>query len=254
MKLHIVKTFLGAVLLLLNTACIVNVALPAPTATATPAPTETPTIVWFPPTHTPSPIPTAALTPTQDLRPGIGSLLLKEDFEDGTDWSVVADPNATVSVSSGSINLSLRSTNDYLLTTRTSPVFTDFYVEITANPSICRGDDEYGLIVRDNNGDHYRLSLTCDGRASVQRFFGDSLTRQTEWFTNRTIPDLAPSNSRLAVWADGSQIRFFINDLYLFSVTDTQIFKGTVGVFVHTSGEGDVSVSFSDLQVFALDG
>jgi hypothetical protein len=46
---------------------------------------------------------------------------------------------------------------------------------------------------------------------------------------------------------------FFVNDLYLFSVTDTQIFKGNVGVFVHTAGEGDVSVSFSDLQVWRVE-
>ncbi|MEX1071869.1 MAG: hypothetical protein WEC37_04510 [Anaerolineales bacterium] len=252
MKL-LLKTFISVSVLLLNAACFVTTLPPAPTATPTLAATATPTIVWFPPTSTPVVPPTAAPLPTPDLRPGVGSLLLEDDFSENSVWSTITDSYASVAIANARINLSLRSGKDYLLTTRTSPIFADFYLEITANPSICQGADEYGLIVRNDDGDHYRLSLTCDGRASVQRFFNNSLSRQTEWVENPTIPNLAPSSSRLAVWADGNEIRFFVNDLYLFSVTDRELFKGTVGVFVHTSGESDVSVSFSELEVWELE-
>lgn len=215
MKRPILKALLSCALLLLNAACFVSTVPPAPTITPTQLPTATATIVWFSPTETPAAVPTFEPSPTPNLHPGIGALLLEDDFSEGPLWSVVADPNASVTVANGRISLSLRSVDDYLLTTRTAPVFTDFYVEITASPSICHGADEYGLLVRNNDGDHFRLSLTCDGQASVQRFFNNSLVRQTEWEENRAIPDLAPSSSRLAVWADGSQIRFFVNDLYL---------------------------------------
>ena len=59
---------------------------PVPTNTDTPAPT--PTIVWFPvPTPTDTVMPTTAvISPTPDLRPGIGAVILKDDFSDTSQW------------------------------------------------------------------------------------------------------------------------------------------------------------------------
>jgi hypothetical protein len=250
---YVPKTLSACVVLLLTSACFVSPVQLAPTSTPTPSATPTPTTVWFPPTFTPSPQPTQAVSPTPDLRP-VGELLLEDDFSDSEAWSIGGDNLASVTVSNNYINLSLKSQDDYLLTTRTAPVFSDFYVEITALTNLCSGADEYGIAVRtDEDGNHYRLVLSCDGRASVQRSFNGSLTRQTEWIESRAIPALTPGSARLGVWAGGNEVRFFVNDLYLFTVTDTEIYKGTVGVFVHTSGTADVSVSFRDLKVWAIE-
>jgi hypothetical protein len=179
--------------------------------------------------------------------------VLEDDFSDPSFWTTQDAPGgAVVKVSDGTIHLGLNAGRSYLLPTRNSPVLDDFYVEITALPSLCGGADEYGLIVRANDGDHYRFALSCDGRAKVDRYLGGSLTRQAGWVSDRIVPSVVPASSRLGVWASGGQMRFFINDYYLFSVNDTQIYLGTLGVFAHTSGEGDVSVSFSDLQVWEL--
>jgi len=190
-------------------------------------------------------------SPTSDLRSDIGDLLLADDFSDAAPWSTSSDDNASVTVTNGRINLILKSSDDYVLSTRTSQNFLDFYAEITATPSLCHGEDEYGLIIRDLDGDHYRLALSCDGRVKVDRSY-NGLSRQAGWLESGAIPSVAPSSSRLAVWAVGSQMHFFVNDLYLFTITDSLLYKGTIGVFVHTSGEGDVSVSFSDLKVWAV--
>lgn len=246
------QTFLAAALLLLNAACIVT---PAPVLvldTATPTATATPTTIWFPPTATATPVFIPTASPTLDMRPGIGELLLEDDFSDAEVWLTSSDRDGTVAVSANEIHLSLNEADSYLVSTRTEPIFKDFYAEITANPSFCRGEDEYGFVIRANDGDHYRFALTCDGRAKVDRYLNLSLSRQAGWLQNRAIPSLAPSSSRLAVWASGSQLHFFVNGLYLFSVNDTQLYLGTVGVFVHTAGEGDVSVNFSDLKVWAV--
>ncbi|MEX1071674.1 MAG: hypothetical protein WEC37_03520 [Anaerolineales bacterium] len=254
MKTLVLKTLLTCALLLLGSDCFVSPVQLAPTSTPTPSATPTPTTVWFPPTFTPSPLPTQAISPTPDLRPGISELLLEDDFSDAEPWSTTSNKDASVTVSNNSISLSLKSEDTSLLTTRTSPVFTDFYVEITAQTNLCSGADEYGLAVRtDEDGNHYRLVLSCDGRASVQRSFNGLFTRQTEWLESRAIPSLTPGSARLGVWAAGNQIRFFVNDLYLFTVTDSEIYKGTVGVFVHTSSDADVSVIFKDLQVWAIE-
>lgn len=178
--------------------------------------------------------------------------MLEDGFTDESEWTTAISPDGTISISDGKIHLSLNEERSYLFGLRTAPVFRDFYAEITASPRLCRGEDEYGLIVRATDGDHYRFALSCDGRAKVDRFQGGSLTRQAGWMQDRIVPSTFPSTIRLGVWAVGSDVRFFVNDFYLFSINDTQLYLGTLGVFVHSSGDADVSVNFSDLQVWEI--
>ncbi len=248
------KTLPALALLLFLSACIVTPAAVIVPDTATPSLTPTATQVWFPPTFTPSPLPQPNITPTPDLRPGIGDVLLEDNFSDAAAWTTNSSTQATINVDDGEIHLSLNDDHEYLLAMRNAPVLDNFYAEVTASPSLCRGEDEYGFVLRANDGGHYRFALSCDGRAKVDRFLGkSSLTRQAGWLQNLVVPSFAPSSVRLAVWARGSQMHFFVNDVYLFSVNDTVLWQGTLGVFVHTSWDDDVSVSFSDLKVWAVE-
>lgn len=246
-----ILTIISGLILLLASACRVTFAPPEATREPTATPTATPTPVWFPPTSVPTSFPTPLVEPTPDLRPA-GEELFADDFSDPALWTTGSDNEGTAAVSGGTLHLSLNAERSYLFSLRTAPVLSDFYAELTASPSLCSGEDEYGLVFRANDGDHYRFALTCDGRAKVDRYLGGSLTRQAGWLEDRIIPSLAPSSSRLAVWASGEEVRFFVNDFYLFSIRDTQLYLGTLGAFVHTSGQGDVSVTFDDLQVWAI--
>lgn len=240
-------------LLLLSSACIVTPAAVIIPDTVTPSLTPTATQVWFPPTFTPSPLPQPNFTPTPDLRPDIGEVLVEDDFSDVEAWTASADTQATINIAEGEIHLSLNDDHEYLLAMRNAPVLDNFYAEITASPSLCRGEDEYGLVLRASDSGHYRFALGCDGRVKVDRLLGkSSLTRQAGWLVNPVVPSVIPATVRLGVWAHGSQVHFFLNDVYLFSVNDTVLWKGTFGVFVHTSGDADVSVNFSDLKIWAL--
>ena len=245
-------TSIALVLLLSGCRVVINPA--SPTDVPTLAPSATATIEWFPATQTPTPFPTPHFTQTPNYRPNIGELIFEDEFSDPSLWTTDASGDGAVTVSGGNIHLSLNARRSYLFSTRTAPILGDFYAEVRANTRICSGEDEYGLIVRNTeDGDHYRFALSCDGRAKVDRYQGGSLSRQAGWVTNRAIPDVAPGNVRLAVWAQSGQLNFFVNDLYLFSVNDTQFYRGTFGVFVHTSGDSDVSVSFKDLQVSEIE-
>jgi hypothetical protein len=239
---------------LLATSACGAAASPTPTATLEPSATPTATRDWFPATGTPTSRPQPSAMPTLDMRPGMGDVLLEEDFSDDDLWDTTADDDALVVVDDNQIHLTQRDTRSYLITTRSEGTYTDFYAEVTVNTNLCRGDDEYGLVVRALNAtNHFRFALSCDGRAKVDRLYQNSYSNVVAWQQHGSVPSLAPAEVRLGVWANGSEVRFFVDGVYLFSVTDSLLYLGGVGVFVRSGGEGDVSVSFSELTVWAVE-
>jgi len=225
-------------------------------ATATPTDVQVPTetIIWFPATATPTQLPVAEQSPTPDPHPGLGAQLLSDDFSTASFWPTNQSESSAAIISNGRITLSTSLSGNVVLSTRTEPAFGDFYAEITASPGLCDGEDEYGFIIRSASlGDQYRFGLSCDGRAKVDRILGAEASRPLGWIASPVIPSIMPSNVRLAVWGSGSELRFFVDDVFLFSLENAVIFEGGLGVYVRARGQGGLSVSFSDLQVWALD-
>src|SRR5512135_2799584 len=123
-----------------------------PEPTDTPLPptqTPTPTVVWFPPTptNTPFPTPTGIITPTLDVRPQHGDLLFSDEFEDRSLWSLGHGPAGSTAISNNELTVAVSQPRGYLYSLRKQPALSDFYAEITASPSICRGADEYALLI-----------------------------------------------------------------------------------------------------------
>lgn len=241
------------VVMMLLISCAPAVSTPIPTEIPTDEPTLTPTIIWFPPTNTPRPNPTIMPAPTEDFRPGQDEIVFEDDFDDQAAWLVISGNKGSSTVLNGRLTLALSEPNTFLITTRQAPVFGNFYLEITASPKLCRGADEYGLLVRVTGSlEYYRFSLSCDGRARVDRYYGGTVTSAADWTVNGVIPTAVPSSVRLGVWALKEEIRFFVNDQFLFSVRDPLLYVGAVGVFVRTAGETPVTVSFTELVVRGL--
>jgi hypothetical protein len=248
------KRIFNIILLTALAACIPVAPTPieteAPNPSSTAAPTHTPTIVWFPSTSTPSPFPTVMYTPTPDLLPSLGAILLEDDFNEPVQWSLVESTSSSVTIANQHLTMAISEPKAFLFTTRHQPVFDDFYAEISATTSLCMGADEYGMLIRVSPAlEYYRFSLSCDGRSRVDRIYGGLATTVVPWTENGVIPTTVPSSTRLGVWASGDEIRFFINGFYLFSVRDTVLWSGTLGLFARSAGETGVSVSFTDLVV-----
>jgi hypothetical protein len=69
------------------------------------------------------------------------------------------------------------------------------------------------------------------------------------WMTGVGALVGSPSSSRLAVWAVGNEMRFFINEQYQFTVRDPLLTSGALGVFARSAGDTALTVNFSDLVV-----
>lgn len=131
-------------------------------------------------------------------------------------------------------------------------ILDNFYAEITARTSLCKGQDNYGLLVRANALAYYRYALACDGTLQLERISVNERHPLYPRTPSGDVPPGSPGEIRLGVWAFGPEMRFFLNGRYQFTVIDPNLPSGTLGVFARSSGETVVTVSFSDLVVHAI--
>ncbi len=214
------------------------------------SPPPTPTIVWFPASATPSPQIPATKQPTPEQKPGVGSIVLSDNFSSASDWNTAASDQATVAVSNHQLTVAVQP-GILGLSMLQGSIFDNFYAEITAHPSLCRAGDEYGLLFRaPNNVAYYRFALSCDGTALVDRWSVRTAHPLHSATPSADAPPGAPGEVRLGVWAVGSEFHFFLNDRYQFTVTDKNYRLGAIGVFAVSNGATPVTVAFSDLAVY----
>jgi hypothetical protein len=220
-------------------------------ATALPAAAiaASPTIVWFPPSATPSPVTLATRIPTPEEKPGIGPISITDDFSSPTLWNTGSSAAGSAITSSNSLTLAVPALS-YIYRLRNDLDLDNFYAEVTAHTSLCRGPDEYGFLVRASANTYYRFSLSCNGFMQLDRVKGGSRQILQPAIPSGDVPPGAPGEVVLGVWAAGSDLRFFLNGRYQFSVNDKNYLSGTLGVFALSSGNTPVTITFSDLVVY----
>jgi hypothetical protein len=238
--------------LTLLVACLpLNPPLPVETPAPTDTPIPTPTIVWFPASATPTQLAFPTYTATPEMSPGIGSETLSDDFSDESLWDTASANQGSAAVSHNALTLVVQP-GYYLASMRHKVIVTDFYAEVTARPSLCRGDDNYGLIVRGIGSSFYRFVLACSGQIRAERVSGGiRLPIQAPVPSGDAPP--APGEVRIGVWAVGGDMRLFLNGRYQFSVTEKTFPSGGLGVFVRSAGDTLTTVTFSDLKVYNVD-
>lgn len=229
---------------------------PLPTSTSLPpTDTPTPTIVWFPPTATITPLPmaTMATTPTQDLSPTYGQQILQDDFSDPQAWTQGRYPQGIVAPGINELSIAANKERGYVSSLLQGVTLDDFYLEITASPSICRDNDEYGLLIRmQSSQDFFRFGLTCDGQARLDRLLAGVASAPHPPSFSGVVPPGAPSSSRLGVWALGREMRFYANGQFLFSIRDNSILSGSLGLYVRAGSTDAITVNFSNLVIYQV--
>jgi len=233
------------------TACVpVMTPEPLPSLTPTFTPYPSATIEWFPPSPTPEQIPTSAITPTKSLTSEIGELIFKDNFTSPGNWTLPQTDRGQINITNGEINIVIREPKSVLVGTLEKPDVRDFYAEINANPVLCAGRDEYGLLFHVIGRDqYYRFSLSCEGEIRLEKVVGGAVYSLQPWTRSASVPVGAPSKSKLEVFMLGDEIRVFINGDPQFIVFDQELGLGSFGVYARSAGENAVTISFSELIV-----
>lgn len=241
--------------MILFSACLPEVPTPTPippTETATITPTTTATIIWFPATATYTAMPTQEASATPDLRPVLGSSLFKDPFIDQTLWQTFRSSTGSVAYGKGELTAAVAQPSGTLISLRKGPMLDNFYLEMDAQPSLCRAGDSYGLLLRANSPqDFYRLMLNCNGQIRLERYKNSRTAPLQDWMTSGQILPGGMMRIHLGVWATGPELRVFANNVFQFSVKDTAFESGTIGVFARSVGDTPVTVSFSNLMVYS---
>ncbi len=251
--------FLFVLLLLMlgASACVPadeSLLTPALTATSAPSSTPTATIDWFPATATPTPRPTEVIlpTPTPDLM--LGGELLHDDFSETGLWGTFRTTTGNATYGKERFTLAVSAPKGYLVSLRSTPELSDYYLEITASTSLCREADSYGLFLRaGGEGYGYRWVITCDGRTRLERVQDFYATLVVDWVNSPFITPGSPADLRLGVWMAGPEMRFFVDGVEVFEAREPFYTSGLVGVFARASGDTPVTVSFSDMTVYSID-
>lgn len=223
--------------------------IPVPTSTVTP----TETVVWFPATATPTPFSTPVVTATEILKPEIGEVLFTDDFSSSDRWALGTSDAGGAALGKNELTIAISKPGTYIFTIRNEPILRNFYAEITASPTLCRTLDEYGLLFRwGSMGDFYRYSLSCDGQVRLDRLTGGTAASPQPWMATGVVPPGAPKLTWLAVWVNGNEMRFFVDDNHQFTLSDPMLSSGLLGLFARSAGDNAVTVNFSDLIVYEV--
>jgi hypothetical protein len=219
---------------------------------ATETPLPSPTIVWFPPSATSTPQFLSTKAPTPEMRPGLGADLLTDDFSDPFNWETATSNQASADINNNRLTLAVQS-QVYMTSLRRDTLLTDYYAEITAQPSLCKSEDSYGVLIRANGGSYYRFALACDGTVRAERVNNSVRLVLQQAIPSGDVPPGAPGNVRIGVWVVGRVMRLFLNGHFQFSIDDPSFPIGTIGVFVRSVGDTAAVVSFSDLVIQEVD-
>ncbi|NPA93349.1 MAG: hypothetical protein GXO56_06690 [Chloroflexi bacterium] len=227
---------------------------PSPVASLTPSPVVT----WFPPTSTPTPLPPTPIpTPTPDLKMGLGRLILAFPFADPALWRSPTPYAGHYGLSDGVLTVTVTAPRGAMVVLHREARAYDFYLEVEAEPQICRGEDAYGVVFRSASGGarYYRFGLNCQGEAFLDVVQG-SLPIPQEGPVLAGVPAGAPIRTRLSVRAQGKTMTFAVNGQVLFTAQDDFPAYGSTGfgVFARAAGDEGMSVVFRDLVVYALSG
>ena len=224
-----------------------------PTDTPSPTLTNTATTVWFPPTDTPTAMPTQVVQPTVDEKPSVEDELLADDFTNQAQWSTGLTAAGSVAFGDKELTLAVSQPKGTLLSLSKVNLAQNFYLEITVDLSLCKGGDAYGLLLRASSpADYYRYAISCTGQLRLERVKNSQLAIVQDWTPAGQIPPGSPLLLKLGVWSAGSEMRFFINGEYQFSASDPVFTGGVLGVFARSAGDTPLTVSFSDLHLYGL--
>jgi len=181
---------------------------------------------------------------------GGGQLPWSDDFSDpASGWQAESDASAEVGYYEGVMRLLVKVPNR-LAWASAGREFSDFHLAVEATQVAGPDDNEYGILVRVRDADHfYRFSISGDGYYQVSKYDGEEwVVLSGDWTPSDAI-QMGVATNLLEVVCQGTTMTFLANGVTLTQVEDRSYPRGDVGLYVGSFFEPGVEVHFDDLIV-----
>ena len=181
---------------------------------------------------------------------GGGQLPWSDDFSDpASGWQAESDASAEVGYYEGVMRLLVKVPNR-LAWASAGREFSDFHLAVEATQVAGPDDNEYGILVRVRDADHfYRFSISGDGYYQVSKYDGEEwVVLSGDWTPSDAI-QMGVATNLLEVVCQGTTMTFLANGVTLTQVEDRSYSRGDVGLYAGSFFEPGVEVHFDDLIV-----
>lgn len=199
---------------------------------------------------------------------GDGELPWTDDFSDPTSgWLAESDASAEVEYHDGVMRILIKAPNR-LAWASAGREFSDFRLTVEATQVAGPDDNEYGVLVRMQDPDHfYCFSVSGDGYYLVSKYDGEDWEALSgaDWLPSDAIY-LGAATNRLEVICQGTALTFLVNGEKLFHVDDVRIRpvddkdlvfqiedasyrRGDIGLYAGSFFEPGVEIHFDNLRV-----
>ena len=173
-----------------------------------------------------------------------------DDFSDpASGWQVESDASAEVGYRGGAMRILVKSPNR-LAWASAGLELSDFHLAVTTVQVAGPDDNEYGVLVRMQDADHfYCFSISGDGYYVVNRYDGEEwVVLGDDWTPSDAIHPGAATNL-LEIVCQGTTMTFLVNGVQLVQVEDKSYSRGDVGLYAGSFFEPGVEIHFDDLTV-----
>jgi len=195
------------------------------------------------PTQTVAPTETVTATPTVTPTLELGNPTVRIQMDSNVPFGLQSpyeDANSYFAVSNGVMVMKSFNTAGYRGWRLTSQIPANAYVQGIFNVKSCSGGDQYGIVLRapDYTGGYgYYLGITCDSQYRLTRWDSGGVNTIATG-SDPAILGGAGQTNRLAIRAEGTTVKIYVNDKMIKEVNDAAInSSGHYGLFVAgTSG------------------
>jgi hypothetical protein len=127
----------------------------------------------------------------------------------------------------------------------------DFLLEVDASIDDANLPGQVGVFFRKvDDGNYYYYAIEQGGNFGLWKKVDNVWSTLIDWTPASTIASDAVN--RLGVWAEGSTIALFVNDVPLAQVTDDTFAEGVIAVAAGTFAEPELTAVFDDVEVWEL--
>lgn len=206
--------------------------------------TNTPQVSGTEFVNTPAPLPTenpptvSVTQSTPTAAPGdpvntLGNPIWTDTFDSGDSWALGSDQFMNLSASNGTLRMTgLVLQSGWRVSNRQA---VNFYLETKGKMENCSGSDNFGLFfrvapVKYDRG--YLLGISCDGKYALRKWDVDTMTTLRNWTANSAIIKGPNQLNRIGVWANGNELKLYVNGILVDTIKDPSFGAGYIGVYI----------------------